>query len=75
MHVNPVGIPTAVTLEKATAVRWRLFGLMLLVQGLDQFLDVAVHHGVELVERQVDPMVGDPALREIIRADALRPIP
>src|SRR5450755_2749243 len=38
MSANPVGIPTAVTLEKATAVRWRLFGLMLLVVTLT-FID------------------------------------
>ena len=42
-------------------------------QRLDQLVQrFAGDHLVELVERQVDAVVGDPALREIVGADALR---
>ena len=46
------------------------FGLVLLIRAPDQLLDLAVHDVVELVQRQIDAVVGDPALREIIGADA-----
>src|SRR5262245_14037565 len=51
------------------------FGVMLGDQRLDQLLEArALHHQVELVERQIDPVIGDPSLRKIIRPDALRPV-
>ena len=37
-------------------------------------VEVALHHLVELVERQADAMVGQPALREVVGADPLRPV-
>src|SRR5438105_2146255 len=43
-------------------------------QRVDDFVEFAHHHPVELVERQVDTMVGDAALREIVGADALRAV-
>ena len=44
---------------------------MFLIQGADQLARVAVHDVVELVERQIDAVIGDAALRKIIGADAL----
>src|SRR5579862_995045 len=49
----------------------QLFRLVLLVQGGRQLVEVAVHDLVELVEGEVDAMIGDAPLREIIGADAL----
>ena len=41
-------------------------------QRLDDLVErLAVEHLVELVERQVDAVVGDPPLRKIVGADAL----
>src|SRR3954471_2916958 len=40
-------------------------------QRVDDLVELAEHHPVELVERQVDAMVGHPPLREIIGTDAL----
>ena len=50
------------------------FGLMFLAERIDQFLDVAVHHGVQLVERQIDAVIRHPALREVVGADTLGPV-
>src|ERR1700683_4733655 len=49
------------------------FGLVLLVQGADELIEVAVDDVIEFVEREVDAVVGDAALRESIRADARGP--
>ena len=43
-------------------------------QRLDDLVELAHHHPVELVERQVDAVVGDPPLRKIVGADALRAV-
>lgn len=40
-------------------------------QRIDQFVQIAFHNPVELVERQVDAMIGDTSLRKIISADTL----
>ncbi|ABA50496.1 hypothetical protein BURPS1710b_3601 [Burkholderia pseudomallei 1710b] len=37
----------------------------------DQLVEIAVHDLFELVQRQVDPVIGHPALREVVRADPL----
>src|SRR5277367_4167685 len=44
-------------------------------QLVDELVQIALHHPVDLVQRQIDPMVGHAALREIIGADALAAIP
>src|SRR3954463_2298675 len=47
-------------------------GLVLGHQGIDDLAQlVARNDARQIVERQVDAMVGDPALRKIISADAL----
>src|ERR1700677_2321723 len=48
----------------------QLFSLVLLIQRPDQFVEIAVHDIVEFVQREIDAMVGDSALREVIGADA-----
>src|SRR3984885_14646511 len=53
----------------------QLFGLVLLVQGRDQLVEVAVHDIIELVQCQVDAVVGDAALGKIIGANAFGPVP
>src|SRR5690606_14347989 len=40
-------------------------------QRIDQFIQIAFHDPVELVERQVDTVIGNATLREIIGADTL----
>ena len=43
-------------------------------QRVDHLVELAHHHAVELVERQVDAVVGQPPLRKIVGADALRAV-
>lgn len=44
-------------------------------QGIDQLVEGStVKYGVELVERQVDPVIGHTPLGKIVGADALRAI-
>ena len=40
-------------------------------QRLQQFIERAVHDGRQPVEREIDAVVGDAALREIVGTDAL----
>ncbi len=40
-------------------------------QRINQFVQIAFHNPVELVERQIDAMIGNTSLREIISADTL----
>ena len=47
----------------------QFFGLVFLIQRTNQLIEVAVHDIVELVEREIDAMVGDSALRKIIGAN------
>src|SRR5579883_1985036 len=48
-----------------------LLGLVLLIERADELFEMPVHDLIELVEREVDAMVGDAALREVVGADAL----
>ena len=41
----------------------------MLGQFVDELVNVAVHHGVQLVDRQVDAMIGHPVLGEVIGAN------
>src|SRR5262249_4160447 len=45
--------------------------LVEVAQAADQLVEVAGHDGVQLVEVQVDAVVGDAVLREVVGADAL----
>src|SRR5882757_1050669 len=49
-------------------------GLVLRGQGASQLVQIAVQDLLDLVQGQVDPVVGDPALREVVGADASRAI-
>src|SRR5689334_20735364 len=51
--------------------RRELLGLELLRERIDDLVQIAVHDRVDPVEREVDAVVGDAALREIVGADAL----
>src|SRR5262249_53432266 len=51
-----------------------LLGLVLGSERVDDVVELAVHDAVDLVERQVDAVVGDAALREVVGADALRAV-
>src|SRR5262245_40462535 len=44
-------------------------------ERLGELVEVAGEDLVELVDRQFDAMVGDPVLREVVRADLLRALP
>ena len=48
-----------------------LLGLMLRHQRGNQFVEVAIHNGVDLVQGQIDAVIGDSPLGEIVGADAL----
>ena len=48
--------------------------LVLCRQRIDEFVEIAGHDAIDLVERQVDAVIGDAALREIVGADALAAI-
>ena len=48
-----------------------LFGLVFLIERPNQLIEIAVHDVVELVEREIDAMIGDAPLRKIVGADAL----
>src|SRR6266705_2173166 len=42
--------------------------------GGNQLVEVPLHHPVELVEREVDAVVGDPVLFEVVGPDLLRAV-
>ena len=52
-----------------------LVGLVVVVEGANQFVDIAVKYRLKAIQRQPDPMVGHPPLREIIRPNLGRSIP
>ena len=49
----------------------KLVGLMLGLQRADQLIELAVHDPVDLVQREIDAVVGDASLLKVISADAL----
>jgi hypothetical protein len=51
-----------------------LLGLVFLLEGIEQLVELSVHHFLQLVEREIDPMIRDTSLREIVRTDTLRPV-
>src|SRR5690606_9763860 len=52
----------------------KLLRLVLRAQRLDELVQLAVHDAIDLVEGEVDAVVGHPALRKVVRADALRAV-
>ena len=48
----------------------QLFGLIGAAQGFDHFVHVAGNDLVELVQGQIDAVIGEPALRKVVGADA-----
>src|SRR5262245_30055659 len=51
--------------------RGELLGLVLGGERVEDLVQLAVHDAVDLVEREVDAVIGDAALREVVGADAL----
>jgi hypothetical protein len=49
-------------------------GLMLCGKRRADFVEIPVHDVVDLVEREIDAVVGHAALREVVGADAIRPV-
>ena len=49
----------------------QLFRLVGGDEGVDEFVEGAVHDAVDLIERQADAVVGDAALGEVVGADLL----
>src|ERR1700730_6324704 len=49
-------------------------GLILLCQRLDQQVEIAVKHALQLMQRQVDAVIGDTGLRIVVRADLVAAI-
>ena len=50
--------------------RCELLSLMLGHQRIGQFFQIAVHHHIEFIQCQIDPVVRNASLRKIIGADA-----
>ena len=50
---------------------FQLFRLIGGGQGVNDLVQIAVHDGIDLIQRQADPMVRNPALGEIVGADPL----
>ena len=42
--------------------------------GIQYFLDIPIHNLIQLIQRQVYPMIRHPSLREVIRPDFLRAV-
>ena len=51
-----------------------ILGLMFLKQCLDNVFQGALHHLVELVQGEIDAMIGDATLGEIVCADPFRAV-
>src|SRR6218665_155212 len=49
----------------------QLLGLARMAQGLQHLVEFAVEHLLQLVQRQLDAVVGEPSLREVVGADAV----
>src|SRR6056297_129719 len=52
----------------------QLVGLVLVSQWLDYGIQIAVHHLVKLVQREIDAVVSEPALRKVVGAYPVRAI-
>ena len=52
-----------------------LLGLVFLLQSVEQLIQLPIHHFLELVESEIDPMIRDTSLWEVVSADTLRSIP
>jgi hypothetical protein len=48
-----------------------LLCLVFLLEGIEQLVELPIHHFLQLVQREVDPVVGYAALREVVRTDTL----
>src|SRR5208337_3831536 len=60
---SPIGEPSFLGREAS--------GLVFGGKGVDELIEVPLHHPVYLVERQIDPVVRYPALREIVGPNPL----
>src|SRR5436305_10813600 len=47
-------------------LRFHLLGLIVLGEGIDNWIEPAIHHLVELMQRQANAMIGHAILREVI---------
>ena len=50
------------------------FGLVMRYQREDNFLELSVHDRINLVQRQINPMVSDASLRKIVGANSFTAI-
>ena len=71
---NDLTLPELALQQTQDAELRQLACLIVRDQSIDHFVDFTFDHPVELVERQVDPVVGHPPLREVIGSDPLGPI-
>src|SRR5690606_42065700 len=56
------------------AKRCELIGAVLVRERAYDLFEIALHDRVELVERELDAVIGQAALRKVVRADALGPV-
>src|SRR4029077_6416781 len=45
--------------------------LLLAAQSVHQFVEISLENGGQAMEGEIDPVIGDPALGEVVGADAL----
>src|SRR6266571_5440527 len=48
-----------------------LFGLVIRGERIENGVELAIHHEIQLMERQADAVVRDPVLREVVGANFL----
>ena len=49
--------------------RLQTLGILGYLQLVENLLQIAVHHGAQIIERQVDPVIRHAALRIVVRAN------
>src|SRR5690606_15039575 len=64
--------PTALDFRQLGSMRQggELVGFVFVDERVDDLVEVAGQYFLQLVKREVDPMVGDAALREVVGADS-----
>src|SRR5262249_45090574 len=65
---------TPTSARRSSMRRFQHLGLVVRDQRIDHRVELAFDDAIERVQREIDAMVGDPALREVVRSDALRTV-
>jgi hypothetical protein len=63
-----------VKITQPSILAGHFFRIFRKLQGIQEFLDLAIQHIVQVVDGQADPVVGDPALGKIVSPDLCAPV-